>query len=701
MINLPNGRRGLMGPSLVSVLIGVAILGGFTRQSLAAQYLSTPPGKRILLLIGSNTLGEQAIPELAQAYLKGEKKASGVTEQRMGDLIYVSGTLPDGSAVYIEIHATGSGDCFRSFLGQFTDADKTCDIGMSSRRVTREEEAAIKEKTGSDFFSEADDGWEGCEHPVGMDGVAVVVQKDVPVSRLSFTELQGIYSRTLIDWSQTDEGKQAGLSGTGRPIFPIRRKEPSGTLDFFKERVKPDPGPMSDESVIPAFTSSGDLVAKVAATPGGIGFVGQGYAFSPGVKRVQLYNDMPPQLNKPDEASFPDTVAVQQEFYPLARVVYLYTPVLNVNPDVDPFIKFALSEDGQAVIAASGNLMKIEGTVHQAAMESGDATAASTANPVPTAAPNDGREKKIILRLEGSNTVGAECALNLAYDFLMSKRQNPSAQIEDKAIELETPEGEKAKVHDLMCDLNGDGVIETIEIRPTGSGDAFRGLATGDCDVGMSSRPISEGEKRDLLPVCGNLSVPEAQFALGLDALAVVVSNANALEKITVEQLRSVFLGEIRDWAKLGGAPGDIHLHSRADRSGTYKYFCDSILLGMPVAARRKAPRGKRAARGGGGGGHGRNRVCSDVGHRHGEGAECGTGGIGQFLQADGGDSARGPLSAGALPLRLSLCAGRPPKSPSVAARKTGRPRGNSRSAARHGAGRRSSRIAVSSPTRR
>src|SRR3569623_227698 len=202
----------------------------------------------------------------------------------------------------------------------------------------------------------------------------------------------------------------------------------------------------------------------------------------------------------------------------------------------------------------------------------------------------DGRKRRTILRLHGSNTVGAECAVNLAchYFTVMTRDGKRASKIEDVTSDQETPEGEKARAHDVMCDVDGDGTWETIEIRPTGSSDAFRDLNQGLCDVGMSSRPISDAERRDLMENCGNLRQAQAQFALGLDGLAIIVAKDNPVEKITVEQLRRVFLGEIRNWSELGGADAPVHLHARPERSGTYKYFCDSVLRGKAVAATAK-----------------------------------------------------------------------------------------------------------------
>ena len=88
--------------------------------------------------------------------------------------------------------------------------------------------------------------------------------------------------------------------------------------------------------------------------------------------------------------------------------------------------------------------------------------------------------------------------MNLAIQLLHGQTAGDQsiAQIADKTTPIETPEGEKALAHDVTCDVDGDGTLQTIEIRPTGSSDAFRDLHQGLCDIGMSSRPITEAETK-------------------------------------------------------------------------------------------------------------------------------------------------------------------------------------------------------------
>jgi len=559
-------------------LLATLLIGAGPCVSAAGE----PPGQKLLGFVGSNTLGEHAVPELAKAFLEQEKKATDVKILSKGELIHITGTVPGTGPVYVEVHAIGSGDSFKSFLGKFPRLKEPCDIGMSSRRITDAEAEDIMEKLGSDFFNRGKEPGSGAEHPVALDGLAIVVHESNPLGRISFSEINAIYSRKITDWKDLREWKTFGGTEQSLPIVLLRRKEPSGTLDFFKQMIAPDAAAMADEKQVQAFVSSSELAKRTSEVKGAIGFIGESYATVPGLKRLQVYDDSPSIGMDADAAVFPDRAAVRMGIYPLSRFVYLYAREAAFNPEVKPFIQFALSEAGQTIIADMGNLVKIEGTHdHITKM---DRTPAEAASPVfPDAAK---RKTRIVLRISGSNTVGSVCAVNLAFNYfsIVTQGAKKSPSIEDHTIELETPEGEKALAHDVMCDVDSDGTWETISIRPTGSSDAFRDLARGACDIGMSSRPISGTEQGDLMAACGNLLDPEAQFALGLDGLAIVVSPDNPLEKITVDELRRVFLGEITSYAALGGPDRPIQLHARPERSGTYKFFSDAVLLGRSIS---------------------------------------------------------------------------------------------------------------------
>lgn len=70
---------------------------------------------------------------------------------------------------------------------------------------------------------------------------------------------------------------------------------------------------------------------------------------------------------------------------------------------------------------------------------------------------------------------------------------------------------------------------------------------------------------------------PEAQVLTAVvvarDGIAVVVNNANPVKDMTLEQIRGIFNGKIRNWKELGGADHEITVVSREAGSGTRSSF--------------------------------------------------------------------------------------------------------------------------------
>jgi phosphate binding protein len=65
--------------------------------------------------------------------------------------------------------------------------------------------------------------------------------------------------------------------------------------------------------------------------------------------------------------------------------------------------------------------------------------------------------------------------------------------------------------------------------------------------------------------------------AVARDGIAVVVNPVNKIADLSMAQLRDIYMGTVRDWKDLGGAPGPITVVSRESGSGTRSSF-ESIL---------------------------------------------------------------------------------------------------------------------------
>ena len=178
------------------------------------------------------------------------------------------------------------------------------------------------------------------------------------------------------------------------------------------------------------------------------------------------------------------------------------------------------------------------------------------------------------MRLQGSNTIGADLAPNLAEGFLASKGATDVQRTE--ASGLVTVSGT----------VPGAGEVR-FEIRAEGTETAFDGLASGNADVGMASHRIRDADRQQLLVAHGDLTSPEAEHILALDAVAVIVSPNNRLRELSMDQLRRAFTCEVTDWAQLApGLPaGPIRLLARDANSGTYESFQEKVLGSAPLCA--------------------------------------------------------------------------------------------------------------------
>lgn len=181
-----------------------------------------------------------------------------------------------------------------------------------------------------------------------------------------------------------------------------------------------------------------------------------------------------------------------------------------------------------------------------------------------------------ILRLHGSNTIGAELAPALVQAWLRGKGY--------QSIHSETLAAEERRI--LATDRNGREVA--VEIHSHGSTTAFTSLEQGRTDIGMASRAVKAAEVTRLAAL-GPLDRHAAEFVVGLDGVAVIVHPGNPVAALDIDTLRNIFSGRVRDWAELGGRPGTITVYARDDKSGTYDTF-KSLVLGQETlssAARR------------------------------------------------------------------------------------------------------------------
>lgn len=181
---------------------------------------------------------------------------------------------------------------------------------------------------------------------VALDSLAVFLHKDNPITNLSMTEVDSIFSSTL-NRGGAAATKWGNVGGTSKyanmPINLYGRNTASGTYGYFKSVAlkKGDFKPSVQQQ-----PGSAAVVSRVSSDLGGIGYSGIGYKTS-GVKIIALDGA---------EATYAN---VLDGSYPLGRMLFVYidkAPGKDLDPVVKEFLTFVLSKEGQEIVLKDGYL---------------------------------------------------------------------------------------------------------------------------------------------------------------------------------------------------------------------------------------------------------------------------------------------------------------------------------------------------------
>jgi len=217
----------------------------------------------------------------------------------------------------------------------------TSQLGPMSRAMKAEEIDAFEKKYG----------YKPTTIRIAIDALAVFLNKDNPLDKLTMPQIDAIFSSTRKGGYKKDIKTWGDLGLTGdwaaKPISLYGRNSASGTYGFFKEHtlykgdykntVKEQPG-------------SASVVQGVTEDRYGIGYSGIGYKTS-GVKTAMVA--------KTDKDPFigTDPADVLSGKYPLSRYLYLNVnkaPNRPLDPLVAEFVKLVLSHEGQEVVVKDG-----------------------------------------------------------------------------------------------------------------------------------------------------------------------------------------------------------------------------------------------------------------------------------------------------------------------------------------------------------
>lgn len=255
---------------------------------IVSAALITISGAQTLSLKGSDTLGAKLVPQLAEAF-----KAAG------------------NKGVKFEIAAEGSTTAFPAL------ANGTAQLGMSSRKIKDDERTFCKTK-----------GVYIKEHPVCHDMIAVIVNKNSPLSSLTKDQVAKIFTGQVKDWSE--------IGGAPGKISIYTRNTSSGT---YKDWQKLAMGGRDYPSSSQKLAGNEQIAQEVAKNKNGIGYVGLAYSKTSGTKALPIDGVEP--------------VAQNAKKYVYARICYLYAPD-KPTAEAQAFLDFVKSPAGQAIVQKVG-----------------------------------------------------------------------------------------------------------------------------------------------------------------------------------------------------------------------------------------------------------------------------------------------------------------------------------------------------------
>lgn len=190
----------------------------------------------------------------------------------------------------------------------------TTDIGNSSRSLKDEEKAAGV-----------------VENVVAIDGIAVCVDPANEVADLTKEQLTNIYNGTVTSWKE--------VGGADEPIIVIGREAGSGTRGAFEELVDLVDGCKYANEL----DSTGAVIAKVASTPGAIGYAS-----------LDALDDSVKALSLEGVEATAENIKAGNYFLSRPFVMATKGEISEQNDLVQAWFDFVLGDEGQQVASEVG-----------------------------------------------------------------------------------------------------------------------------------------------------------------------------------------------------------------------------------------------------------------------------------------------------------------------------------------------------------
>jgi phosphate transport system substrate-binding protein len=113
-----------------------------------------------------------------------------------------------------------------------------------------------------------------------------------------------------------------------------------------------------------------------------------------------------------------------------------------------------------------------------------------------------------------------------------------------------------------------------ISISGGGSGNGIKALIDKTTDIANSSRAIQPKE----IDQAKEKGANPVEFIVAFDCIVPIVHPTNPLKNITLDQLKGLYKGDIKNWKEIGGEDKPVVIISRDTSSGTYEVWEEKVM---------------------------------------------------------------------------------------------------------------------------
>lgn len=247
------------------------------------------------------------------------------TEASDADL---TGTVSMAGSTSMEKLANATAE---SFMAKYPGVTVTAEFTGSSAGVEAVTAGSVDIGNASRALKDAEKEAGIVENIVAIDGIAVVVDPANTVVDLTKEQLISVYTGETKNWSE--------LGGADAPIVVVGREASSGTRSAFEELLE-----IEDACVYASeLDSTGAVIAKVAATPGAIGYVS-----------LDAINETVVAVSLEGVAANAENIKAGNYFLSRPFVMATKGEISEQSEAVQAYFEYLASEEGKEVIAAVG-----------------------------------------------------------------------------------------------------------------------------------------------------------------------------------------------------------------------------------------------------------------------------------------------------------------------------------------------------------